>query len=128
MKVPSPNESANENRVKKKGERVDIGLNVSMVVMSTLEDAVKLSPIPGLSGAAGAAVTIIAIVQVSWYVGRFLRVVSSKTLRKHEAIKTVSKDSPKIPLNWCMQLSAPIRMSPAQKMCPPTLPKISNNL
>jgi len=47
----------------KETDGVDIALDVSVVVMSTLQDVASLPPILGLSEAVGAAVAIIAIVQ-----------------------------------------------------------------
>ena len=60
-----PPHNSEEERKEKKGDKVDIALDVSAVVMSTLHDVAKLPPIPGLSEAVGAAVAIINIVQVS---------------------------------------------------------------
>ena len=46
-------------------EAVDTSLDVSSIVLTTLRDAAKFSPVPFLSAAAGIAVEIFGAVQVS---------------------------------------------------------------
>lgn len=46
-------------------EAVDISLDTSSIVLTTLRDAAKFSPVPFLSAAAGIAVEIVGAVQVS---------------------------------------------------------------
>ncbi|KAM6503086.1 hypothetical protein JOM56_000029 [Amanita muscaria] len=57
-----PVDSAKESKVERNADRVDVVLDVSAVILGTLRDVAHLSPVPGLSEAAGIAVSIAGIV------------------------------------------------------------------
>ena len=77
-------------------EAVDISLDVSMIVLSTLRDASKFSPVPFLSAAAGIALDIVGAVQVSYnsfFSNRTSEHVSQKARRNKCGFKSLADDS-----------------------------------
>src|SRR6266576_29770 len=77
-------------------EAVDISLDVSSIVLSTLRDASKFSPVPFLSAAAGIAIDIVGTVQVSYsslFSNWTLQCVSQKARRNKDGFKALADDS-----------------------------------
>ncbi|KAF8327665.1 hypothetical protein F5887DRAFT_164386 [Amanita rubescens] len=77
-------------------EVVDISLGVSSIMLSTLRDASKLSPVPFLSAAAGIALAIVGAVQVSYsslFSNWTLQCISQKARRNKDGFKALAGDS-----------------------------------